>query len=354
MKVIKQSPVTSPELQIAKPSNHMRVWLKRGLLGLLILIVVLSIVGATYQAIATGIDQSNYAAPGQLVDVGGYRLHFYCTGTHVAGSPTVILEQGLGGISSAWALIQPEVAKVTRVCSYDRAGMGWSDSGPKPRDAQQIASELHALLQNANIQGPYVLAGWSFGGLYIHAYASQYPDEVMGMVLLDSSHPDQWTSTPEGQAQFESNSKIYSVSPALARLGVMRVMGSLQPALSLPMPYSGAIKASFAATKDWDTQSAEFLALRLSTTKVNESASLGNTPLFVLTATEHGTPPQQEKLWQTWQIDLATLSTNSIHKIVEGANHASFWLDAETAKVSVAAILQVLEAARTSQPLALE
>ena len=118
------------------------------------------------------------------------------------------------------------------------------------------------------------------------------------------------------------------------------------------MPYSGAIKASFAATKDWDAQSAEFLASPLTTNQLKESASLGNTPLFVLTGTEHGTPPKQEQLWQTWQIDLATLSTDSVHKIVEGAEHASFWLDSETAKASIAAILQVLEAARTGQPLA--
>lgn len=354
MKVIKQSPVTSSELQIAKPRSRTWLWLKRGLLGLLILIVVLSIVGATYQAIATQVDKRNYSAPGQLVDVGGYRLHLYCAGTHVAGNPTVILEQGLGGISSAWALIQPEVAKVTRVCSYDRAGMGWSDTGPKPRDAQHIAAELHTVLQNANIQSPYVLVGWSFGGLYVREYAGEYRDEVAGMVLLDSSHPDQWISTPEGQAQFESNSKIYSVSPALARLGVMRIIGFLQPALNLPMPYSGAIKASFAATKDWDAQSAEFLASSATTAQVNESGSLDNTPLFVLTATEHGTPPNQEQLWQNWQIDLATLSTDSVHKIVEGADHASFWLDAETAKVSVAAILQVVESARTGQSLELE
>lgn len=354
MNVVKESPVRSPELQSLKPGSRVWVWLKRGLLGLLILVAALSLIGATYQAIANEVDKRNYSAPGQLVDVGGYRLHLNCTGSNAAGNPTVILEQGLGGISSAWALVQPEVAKVTRVCSYDRAGMGWSDSGPEPRDAQQIATELHSLLQNANIQGPYVLAGWSFGGLYIREYASQYPDEVTGMVLLDSSHPGQWTSTPEGQAQFESSSMIYSVSPALARLGVMRVMGSLQPAVSLPMPHSGAIKASFAATKDWDAQSAEFLASPATTTQVNESVSLGNTPLFVLTATEHGMPPNQEELWQNWQIDLATLSTNSIHKIVEGANHASFWLEMEGAQASVDAILQVVQAAHTGQPLALE
>jgi pimeloyl-ACP methyl ester carboxylesterase len=352
MKTANQSPVTPHELQTVKPRSRIWTWLKRALLGLLIFTIALMVVGATYQVIATNMDQRNYAAPGQLVDVGNYRLHIHCTGTNNEGNPTVILEQGLGGISSAWALIQPEVAKATRVCSYDRAGMGWSDLSPEPRDAQHIAAELHTLLQNANIPGTYVLVGWSFGGLYARQYAGQYPDEVTGLVLLDSSHPDQWTSTPEGQAQFQANSKIYSVSPALARLGVMRVVGSLQPALNFPMPYSGAIKASFAASKDWDAQSAEFLASPATMTQVNELGSLGNTPLFVLTATEHGTPPEQEQLWQNWQTGLAALSTNSLHQIVEGADHASFWLDAETVKVSIDAILQVLEAARTGQPLA--
>jgi pimeloyl-ACP methyl ester carboxylesterase len=99
--------------------------------------------------------------------------------------------------------------------------MGWSQSSSEPRDAQHIAQELHTLLQNATIPGPYVLVGWSMGGLYARAYAAQYGDEVTGLVLIDSSHPDQWTSTPEGQAQFESFAKMNSVAPALARLGVM-------------------------------------------------------------------------------------------------------------------------------------
>jgi pimeloyl-ACP methyl ester carboxylesterase len=229
--------------------------------------------------------------------------------------------------------------------------MGWSDSSPEPRDAQHIAQELHTLLHNANISGPYVLVGWSFGGLYVREYAGQYGDEVVGLVLLDSSHPDQWTSTTEGQQQFESNAKIYSLAPTLVRLGVMRVMGLLQPASGLPKPYGEALKASFAATKDWDAQSAEFLASLATATQVSESESLDNTPLFVLTATEHGMPPKQEQLWQGWQTELASLSTNSVHQIVEGADHASFWRDPATVKVSVAAILQIIEAARTREPL---
>jgi pimeloyl-ACP methyl ester carboxylesterase len=351
MKVITQSPAIPAKPQTAKAKSRVFSWLKRIALWLVIGIVTLAAIGATYQAIANEMDKRAYSPPGQMVDVGGYQLHLYCTGANVNGSPTVILEQGLGGISSGWALVQPEVAKGTRVCSYDRAGMGWSDSSSEPRDAQHIAQELHTLLQNATIPGPYVLVGWSVGGLYAREYAGQYGDEVVGLVLVDSSHPDQWTSTPEGQAKFESNAKIYSVAPALVRLGVIRVMGLLQPDSGLPTPYNEQLKASFAATKDWDAQSAEFLASLATTTQVRESGSLDDIPLFVLTATEHGTPLNEEQLWQGWQVDLASLSTNSLHQIVQGADHDSFWRNPGTIKVTSAAILQTVESARTGEPL---
>jgi len=189
------------------------------------------------------------------------------------------------------------------------------------------------------------------GGLYAREYAGQYGNEVVGLVLVDSSHPDQWTSAPEAAAQFESFAKMNSVAPVLARLGVMRVMGLLQPSSGLPMPHNDALKASFAATKDWDAQSAEFLAWPATAAQVHESEPLDNTPLFVLTATEHGTPPKQEQLWQGWQMDLASLSTNSTHQIVDGADHASFWRDPDVAKVTNAAILQTVESARSGAPL---
>jgi hypothetical protein len=129
-------------------------------------------------------------------------------------------------------------------------------------------------------------------------------------------------------------------------------MGLLQPDSSLPTPNSEALKASFAATKDWDAQSAEYLASLATATQVRESKLLNNIPLIVLTATEHGTPPEQEQLWQSWQTELTSLSTDSVHQIVEGTDHASFWRDPETAKITTAAILQVIEAARSGQPLA--
>jgi hypothetical protein len=171
------------------------------------------------------------------------------------------------------------------------------------------------------------------------------------MVLLDSSHPGQWTSTPEGEAQYKSFSGIYRVSPALARIGVVRVLALFQPDSGLPSPQKEEFKAFFAATKDSDAQSAEFLASPGTNVQVRESGPLGNKPLFVLSATNHGTPPDQEKLWQNWQNELADLSTNSMHQVVDGAEHDTFWRNPEISKVSVAVILDVVEAVRTGTAL---
>ena len=309
-------------------------------------------VGAIYQAVATAYDLRTFLPPGQLVDVGGYTLHIYCTGPTTSDSPTVILEPGLGATASAWAWIQPAVAKTARVCAYDRAGMGWSEPSAEPHDAQHIAKALHTLLRNANIARPYVLVGWSYGGLYMRAYADQYRTEVAGVVLLDSSSPDQCTSTPGGQAQCASFTRIYAIAPALARLGVMRVMGHFQPASGLPAPQSAQLAASFAATKDWEAQSAEFLASPATNVQVRAAAFPVGVPLFVLTATEHGTPADLEQYWQSWQHEMATLSTNGMQRIVAGASHTSLVFKAKDAKASAAAIFQVLAAVRTGKPLA--
>jgi hypothetical protein len=148
----------------AKRKRGFFFWVRRILLGLAVAPIALGVIGSIYQAIATEIDQRNYPPPGQLVDVGGYKLHLYCTGE---GSPTVILDALFPGTDSNWVWVQPKIAKTTRVCAYDRAGHGWSDSGPEPRDAEQQARELHTLLTNAGIAGPYILVGHSLGGLSV-------------------------------------------------------------------------------------------------------------------------------------------------------------------------------------------
>ena len=328
-------------------------WIKRIFLTFLIIVIVLLLVGITYQTVSTQADKRNYPAPGQLIDVGGYRLHLYCMGAATDGSPTVILETGLGGSSPTWAWIQPEVAKVTRVCAYDRAGLGWSDPAPAgtPRDGQHVADELHTLLEKAGIPGPYVMVGHSFGGLYTLVFAHQYPRDVAGVVLLDSSHPDQWASTPAGQSLYQSNARSYSVTSILARLGLLRLRAKTQPSLSLPDLQNRELLAFNSATQDWDAQAAEFAATTDLDNEVRAAGSLGNLPLFVLTATEHGGPPEMEQAWQELQNELAQLSTNSLHKVLDGARHESLWADPQFARESVTAILKVVDAIQHGTPL---
>lgn len=328
-------------------------WVKRIFLILLIVLIVLPLLGITYQTLSTQADQKKYLAPGQMVDIGGYRLHLYCMGKPTHGSSTVILEQGQGGSSPAWGLIQPEVAKVTRICAYDRAGLGWSDPAPlgTPRDGRQVAGELHTLLQKANIAGPYVLVGHSFGGLYALFFAHQYSRDVAGVVLLDSSHPDQWISTPAGQELYKSSARIYSVTPLLARLGVLRLRAKSQPASGLPDLQNQELLAFSSATKDWDAQAAEFSATTDLDNEVRADGALGNLPLFVLTATDHGGPAEMEQAWQGLQDELAGLSTNSIHKVLEGARHEALWAEPKFASESVNAILKVIDAVQRGVPL---
>jgi pimeloyl-ACP methyl ester carboxylesterase len=132
-------------------------------------------------------DPGKYPPPGKLVDLGGWRLHLHCVGT---SGPAVVFVSGSGDFSFDWSRVQPEVARFTRACAYDRAGDAWSDPGPVPRTMRQEAYELHALLRKAGVEGPYVLVGHSYGGLLVRFYAERYPAEVAGMVLVDATHED--------------------------------------------------------------------------------------------------------------------------------------------------------------------
>src|SRR5918994_3815756 len=179
---------TDRHSQGTRPKRGLGFWIRRGLVWLVAGLLALAVIGAIYQAVATQIDQRTYPPPGEMVDVGTHSLHINCLGE---GSPTVILEAANFGMSAHWVRVQQQLAKTTRVCAYDRAGLGWSEAGPEPRDARQISSELRTLLKGANTEGPYVLVGHSYGGLYAQMYAARYPKQVAGMVLVDSTHPEQ-------------------------------------------------------------------------------------------------------------------------------------------------------------------
>src|SRR5215210_7284679 len=182
---------TDRHSQGTQPRRGPGSWIRRELVWMIAGLLALAVIGAIYQAIATEIDQRTYPPPGELVNVGNHSLHINCVGE---GGPTVILEAASLGMSAHWVRVQQQVAQTTRVCAYDRAGMGWSERSPEPRDARQVSSELHTLLEGAGgIEGPYVLVGHSYGGLYARMYAARYSEEVAGVVLVDSSHPEQFT-----------------------------------------------------------------------------------------------------------------------------------------------------------------
>lgn len=176
--------------------------------------------GALFQIIATSSDEGKYPPPGKMFAINGHELHINCTGS---GSPTVLLEAGLGGGSLDWSLVQPEVAKFGRVCSYYRAGFAWSSPGVGRRDAVAITDELHQLLRAAEAASPYVLVGHSIGGIYVQLFAAQHADEVAEVVLVDSSHQD----------QLERVSGIPAIVPylfkAAARVGIPRIVNGLAP-----------------------------------------------------------------------------------------------------------------------------
>jgi pimeloyl-ACP methyl ester carboxylesterase len=308
--------------------------------------------GAVYELVAAARDAAAYPPPGRLVDVGSHRMHISCVGE---GSPTVVFESGLANMSADWANVQPAVGAMTRACAYDRAGIAWSGDGPQPRGPRQIAQELHTLLTNAGETGPYVLAGQSFGGLYVRVFADLYPDEVVGLVFVDASHPEQWQRVPpELTAAFVPTTVQAFVYRGLARLGFTRLTGAYPAECGLTPARCAEERAWMLSARKMDAFLNEMGAPDRDA-QVRASAVLGARPLVVLTASEHSDmvgpvyAAQFEPLWRQLQTELATLSTNSAHYVVDGSTHGS--LQTRHADVTTAAVNQAVQSVRAGQPL---
>ena len=149
---------------------------------LALLILSLAVIAVCLQA---GAQSPSYPPPGQMIDIGGRKLHLYCAGK---GSPSVVLVAGGGAFSIDWALVQPEIAEHTRVCSYDRAGLGWSDPGPAEETVEETTKDLHALLHASGEKGPFILVGASIGGIFIQAYQRAFPEDVAALVFSNSAN----------------------------------------------------------------------------------------------------------------------------------------------------------------------
>ena len=301
--------------------------------------LLLAAVGGVYETSQESPGNAALPMPGRLIDIGGRRLHLNCTGS---GSPTVVLEPGLGEPSSMMAAwIAPDVAATTRVCVYDRAGRAWSDDASAPQDGIQLATDLHDLLDRAGEKGPYVLAGHSAGGVYVQAFASKFPAEVAGMVLLDSMHPDQiarLASYPSFKAMFDRASALMA---PLARLGVMRAVET-SAAATLPSPQRDEERAFLSTPRHNRSIRDEFSELPTAMGQARSLTSLGSRPLIVVTAERDA-----EDGWMSLQNDLAALSTNSDHRVLATATHEMIPADEHTAAEASQAVTDVVIAVRT-------
>ena len=315
----------------------------RWLVYLVLAVLGIAAVGGGYQTVRESLEAKAYPPPGQLIDVGGHRLHLHCTGS---GSPTVVLEPGHGGSSSDFGWITPAVARETRVCVYDRAGRGWSDAADGPQDGAHIAADLHTLLERAHVPGPYVLAGHSFGGLYILSFAAQFPDQVAGMVLLDSTAPNPGPAQPTDTESYSFLRRVVVLLPAVAHLGAGRLLNPFSYG-TLPPRSRDEARANSATARHLASWIEEVLAASASAHQASLLTDLDGKPLIVLTA-----DTGNDAKWQSAQEHMATLSTNSLHRVAHDTTHQSLLDDEADSAAASKAIHDVVAAVRSSQPLA--
>ena len=236
--------------------------LRRAVLRIAVIVLFVTLAGATYQGAATAIERRQFPHPGRMIDIGDRQLHIYCTGE---GSPTVVLEAPAAGMSSAWGWVQPAVAQTTRVCSYDRAGLGWSEAGDRPYDPSAVPDQLHTLLSRAGERGPYVLVGHGLGAVFAKLFAGRFPADVRSLILIDPAA----TGSPSAATM-----RLVSASPWLARAGVLRITRLLsRTVVGLPESSAGPM-TSFLNRPDHLTRAANEMARWNDTVNLADTAQL--------------------------------------------------------------------------------
>lgn len=326
-------------------------WIRRGLKGLAVAFLLAAALGLAYEQIGRWQDSQHGFRIGRAVDVGGRSLNIDCAGP---GSPAVILESGGGGYGGyGWRKVQTDIAKFTTVCWYDRAGEGWSDPAPTARSSVTVVNDLHELLQRTPVAGPYVLVGHSIGAEYVRAFTARFPSEVAGVVLVDSTHPDQqeprFMLSPINRMHAWARRYLCSALPVMERFGVIRFAMRNTP-VDVPSQFNSEQDAATRAmrnqrVKAFETEATQGCAATeggsITTDKgsgnpeVDQAArsagNLGDRPLIVLTAGQYWKPDDPVAAQQiadfhdTWvnqlQSQLARLSTRGKQIVVENSDH---------------------------------
>lgn len=301
--------------------------------GVLAVLLILILAGWIYEPLAEAADAKAYPPPGKMVDVGGYRLHINCKGN---GSPTVVIETGWGDSSASWGWVQPEVAKTTRICTYDRAGMGWSEASPEPRAARQYAKELHTLLEKVNEPGPYVLVGHSMGAFTVIVYAHDYPAEVAGLVLVDAQDlPASDGANPQPAPKPGGP----SLSSMLARIGLVRLLAEpLGSVENLPEGDKQAYTAFAVAPRGVQAFTDEGMGMSEGGAQARAVTTLGALPLIVLSRGK-----DLDAKHTAAQTSLLQLSTDSQQFTADRSGHP---IMIEQPDAAVAAIVKMVELVR--------
>lgn len=330
--------------------NKFWKWAKRIVAGLLALILIFGSLTYAAGSIAKSKLLRANPASGQLVDVGGFKMHIHCTGE---GSPTVILVSGLDDFSIAWSRVQPEISKTTRVCSYDRTGLGWSEPAPGPRTSRAMVEELHTLLVNAGVEGPYVMIGQSFGGALAELYVHTYPDEILGLALVDAAPTDLFTRVPVWGKAIEQKLGFFRTLAPLSTFGLLALAPNNIPNRGFPDEALAQYRTVSVATDYYETCIAEneLFASNLAEVRSANIVDFGNLPLIVLSRGRWDTMPglsnaeneQARQAWNEMQSELLKLSTNSRQDIAEASEH---FIQLDQPNLVIEAILELVQASQ--------
>ncbi len=315
-------------------------WSRRALLYPAFAVLALVAVGGVFETVAA--TETNNPPAGRSYLVGDHSLYLRCTGS---GAPTVVLFSGLSERTSSWAWVQRKAARHTRVCAFDRAGQGWSGGYAGRQDAHELSRDVKGLLVAAHVPGPYVLAGHSVGGPYALAYAMDFPEDVAGVALIDSATPHQF-DLPFYPGFYSMWHRVSALLPSLARAGIVRVaVGAGFGAF--PTADARALRAFGSSPRELRADRNEFAELPTVFSQTQALTSIGDKPLFVLTA---GLGEQTG--WSESQNELSNLSSNALHETEPRATHASLLEDERDAVASSHAIEAVVQAARSGRPIA--
>lgn len=343
-----------------KPRGWRRAlrWLKRIALGLLALLLLAVIVGAIYEALGRRNAEAKYPPRGQMVDVGGRKMHIDCRGS---GSPTVVFESGLGtGGTIDWTLVHDRIASFTRACAYDRAGIMWSDPKDTPQRAAAVADDLDALLKGAGIDDRLVLVGHSIGGPYVRTYVGKYGDRVAGLVMVDTSHPDQVARLGK-VANTDANPRkvawIIHTATALSWTGAVRF--AMANAGQGKLPQDAAARMAAYASSSVKGATSELDGFDATMDDARKVRSFGDRPTIVLTAMAPFTPAELKGLgikasdgarfkqeWKLLGAEQAALSTRGRQRTVSDSGH---YIQIDRPDVVIAAVREIVDEVRADK-----